>query len=432
MRHNDIIAAIASPLGPAARIILRVSGRGTAAMLQTMGAEQGVSAGVSRVRLPLDDMQAPALVIWFTDGHGYTGEEGAELHLPGNAILATMVLQALIRAGARQAEPGEFTARAFFNGRLDLTEAEGVAATIHATSQRELDAARRLQDGELTRRLRPVVDGLVEIVSLLEAGIDFAEEDIHFITRAELLDRVTVCQRRLQAILNDSGRLESLAREPVVVLCGRPNAGKSTLLNALARRRRAVVSAAPGTTRDLLYADVELRRGLVRLVDTAGLEQGDGAADDIIARQMRERATEAIERSDVMVLVVESGQLPPTLPVRRRPDLVVTSKCDMDAPRGECCVSAVSGYGMDELRTRLDDLAFGSTASEALAINSRHLAQITSAIEELAKLESARELSDELLAEYLRYAMDALGEITGVVSPDDVLEKVFAGFCIGK
>lgn len=432
MQHQDVIAAIASPIGPCARIILRISGRGTWKMVEAMlvGSHQ-LARGLSRARIRIDGLEVPVVLICYPEDHGYTGEESAELHLPGNPVLATIAVEVLCRAGARPAQPGEFTARAFLNGRLDLTEAEGVASTIHASNQRELDAARRLQSGELTLRLRPVVDGLVETLALVEAGIDFAEEEIRFITRPQLLARLAEARNGLTALLRSSGRLEALSHEPTVVLCGRPNAGKSTLLNALARRHRAIVSPTPGTTRDLLHADVELLRGIVRMVDTAGLESA--AANDAIARQMQARAFQAIEQADVVVLVQERGDRAGQVALPRPPDLVVTSKCDDGTANDECRVSATTGIGLEQLRHRLDELAFASTAGESLALNARHLGQIALALEELSAIEQASEDdSGELVAEHLRFAIDALGEITGVVSPDDVLAKIFSGFCIGK
>lgn len=429
MSQDDVIAAIATPLAPCPRIIVRISGRKTWRVVQSLLASGEVKAGVSRLHLTVEGMSVPALAICYPEGHGYTTEESAELHLPGNPLLAQMVLEALYEAGARPAEPGEFTARAFLHGRLDLTEAEGVAATIHSTNQRELDAARRLQSGELTRRLRPVVDALVETLALVEAGIDFAEEDIRFITTPELLERVATASHVLDELMEGSARLESLSHEPTIVLCGRPNAGKSTLLNALARKQRAIVSPMPGTTRDLLSAEIELPRGMVRMIDTAGLEQSCPVAGSI-QRQMQERAMQAVERADVLVLVVERGDA--AMAISRQPDLVVMSKCDLGAVAGQFCVSALTGQGLDDLRTRLDELAFASTAGEVLALNARHIRQIGIALQELAQLKQAQDLTGELVAEHLRYAVDALGEISGVVSPEDVLAKIFSGFCIGK
>jgi tRNA modification GTPase len=374
-------------------------------------------------------MTFPVLALRFPNGHSYTGEESAELHLPGNVLMAQMTLEALYKAGARPAEPGEFTARAFFNGRLDLAEAEGVAATIAANNQRELDAARRLQAGELTRRLRPMADQLTQMLALVEAGIDFSEEDVQFLTRDDLVRRTGEVVGALRKILAESRRLEVIAHEPTVVLCGRPNAGKSTLLNTICGRHRAVVSPVAGTTRDLLRAEAELEHGIVHLIDTAGLEAevaGSGEAGSI-ARQMRQAAQRAVEEADVLVLVHAAEDRLPALELHRTPDLVVRSKVDLADGEG---VSCVTGQGIEPLRQRLDELAFARGGGERLVLNDRHRRQIEVAIGELGEIENAA--PDELAAEHLRGALNALGEITGMVCPDDVLGRVFATFCIGK
>lgn len=437
MPDHEVIAAIASPAAPAARIIVRLSGKGCWEMVRSLIVCDPVRCGV--VPLVVNGMRFPATILLF--GAGYTGEESAELHLPGNVLLARRTLQSLYGAGARPAEPGEFTARAFLNGRLDLAEAEGVAATIHATSERELTAARRLQSGELARRLAPITDDLTQTLALLEAGIDFSEEDIRFLSPADLAARVQAIIGDLQSLLGESTRFERLAHEPTIVLCGRPNAGKSTLLNSLAGRTRAVVSPTAGTTRDVLEAEVELERGMVRVVDTAGMEEKDegGRMKDgkgAIEQQMRHRAVAAIRSADVVVLVREvDDDRPVSLP--RIPELTVVTKSDLHPSSfilHPCIrVSARTGENLPGLRSRLDELAFGTRGGETLALNARHVQQIETACAELATL--LRELgtkTDELSAEHLRYALDALGEITGMVSPDDVLGRVFATFCIGK
>ncbi len=202
--------------------------------------------------------------ITFAGPHSYTGEEIVELHLPGNPLLARMLLEELIANGARAAEAGEFTARAYFAGKIDLTQAEGVAAAVHAQGEAELNASRQLLAGELTRRLKPLSDLMAETLALVEAGIDFVEEGISFLPADELRRRIGRIDDALEVIVRESARFERVSHEPTVVLAGRPNAGKSTLLNCLAGRTRAVVSATAGTTRDAIRAEVVLPRGVVR------------------------------------------------------------------------------------------------------------------------------------------------------------------------
>ena len=433
MIRDDVIAAIASPVGVCAKIVLRVSGAGSGAVVANLLSPAGPlpTRGVVRARICVDGLTFPATLLLFEHGKSYTGEESAELHVPGNPLLARLTLEQLFAAGAKPAEPGEFTARAFFNGRLDLTEAEGVAATISATSGRELDAARRLGAGELTRRLRPIIDTLTQTLALVEAGIDFSEEEIRFITPEQVRQNASATQEQLRRLLSASASFERLAHEPLIVLCGRANAGKSSLLNALARRQRAVVSPVAGTTRDLLSAEVKLARGMVRLIDTAGLET-ETAAQGPIARQMREMAMQGIEQADLVILIHDGGDadLPVALP--RPPDLVVMTKCDIHKSVGAVAVSAVTGEGMDDLRQLLDQLAFGSAGDATLALNARHVRQIGQALSDLEELTSGDLRQEELMAEHLRAASDALGEITGLVSTDDLLDRIFSSFCIGK
>ena len=428
--REDVIAAIASSAGACARIVLRLSGPGSHAVLSRIARGELPSRGVARVMLDVQELHFAALVLLFQKGASYTGEESAELHLPGNPLLARLTLEHLYHCGARPAEPGEFTARAFFNGVLDLTGAEAVAAVIGANNQRELDAARKLGAGELTRRLRPLMDQLTQALALVEAGIDFSEEDIRFISADQVRGNASEAAGVLQSILSASGRFERLSHEPLVVLCGKPNAGKSTLLNALAGKQRAIVSPVAGTTRDLLSAEVELPHGLVKIVDTAGLEN---TSDDSLAAQMRAQALSAIEQADVLVLVRDAGDSGAAPGLPREPAMVVHAKCDLAAaPSGNLAVSAVTGHGMTQLRDRLNELAFASAGDETLALNARHVAQIRLALDELAALSAGAISEDELAAEHLRAAIDALGEITGMVSTDDLLGRIFSTFCIGK
>jgi tRNA modification GTPase len=344
-----------------------------------------------------------------------------------------MLLDELIRHGARQAEPGEFTARAYFNGRIDLTEAEGVAATIAAQGERELAAARQLMAGELARRLKPVLIDLADTLALIEVGIDFSEEDVTFISPEELNARIEQMDGSLEALLRESARFERLSHEPRIVLVGRPNAGKSTLLNALAGHARAVVSPQQGTTRDAIWAQVRLRRGMVRVIDIAGL---DALAEDSISRQMQDRARQAIEQADLLVLVRDCTDDRPSPLLGRPPDLHVASKSDLagSVQPDELPISVVTSTNINELRDQLDLFAFGETTSgAALAVNARHVQAIQEAREALCRaIERTNTSQAELLALELREALDVLGSVLGSVTPDDVLGRIFSGFCIGK
>ncbi|MEM6313843.1 MAG: GTPase [Planctomycetota bacterium] len=378
-----------------------------------------LSAGAHDVRLTVDDLRFPASALVFHAPRSATGEDTVELHFPGNPHLARRVVDACLAAGARSADPGEFTARALFNGKLTLDAAEGVGAAVGATNEAELRAARRLIAGALGERLRPVLDLLTQTLALTEVGIDFTEEDVTFLEPAEAAERVRSAERLLRELLAETPRLERLSRTPTIVFVGRPNVGKSTLVNALLGTDRVVTSDIAGTTRDVIGAELALPAGIVEVRDVAGLDDTDG----VIETQMREQALRAVETADVLVML-RAGKDEPTLP--REPDLVVDTKHDL---RG-VGVSALTGHGLPELRQKLSDLAFG-TERPGLALTARHHHEITAAADVLADA-VAHVDTEELFAADVRVALDHLGAVLGKVTPDDILGEVFGKFCVGK
>jgi tRNA modification GTPase len=471
MQSGDTIAAISSAVGAAARMIVRISGPHSWEMARGLCPGAGLSAScAASTRLQISGMAIPITLYAFQNSRSYTGEDQIEFHLPGNPLIAQHLLSELFARGARAAEPGEFTARAYFHGRLDLTEAEGVAATIAAQNDQELQAARRLLSGELARRLRPAMELIAETLTLIEVGIDFAEEQVSFLSSAEVADRLSCTEEILGQIVRHSATFEQLSHEPRIVLMGRPNAGKSTLLNAMAGHARAVVSAVEGTTRDALSAPVFLKRGTVRLIDVAGVAEeapliATGPQSDI-DRQMRQRAMLEIETADLVVLVQDGAAPEPPFALPRAADLTVISKADLNdrpqpvfghsvgsalravspdateairyadpelIPPTQIPVSAHTGFQMDLLKDRLDELAFGAGRSSfSLALNTRHLRSIAESREALNRARALLASESELIALELREALDGLGQILGSVTPDDLLGRIFAVFCIGK
>jgi tRNA modification GTPase len=422
-------------------------------IVRASGAEaRAIVAGLTRADIPthhfaarlpmkIDGLEFSAWIYQFCSPRSVTGEDVLEIHLPGNALLARKTLEALVAGGARQAEPGEFTARAYFNARIDLAQAEGVAAVIAAQSDASLRAARKLLVGELSRRLRPAMENVASMLSLVEAGIDFSDEDISFVTAEQIRQGIDAADRSLTDLLQSSDRLGDLTHEPGIVLAGRPNAGKSTLLNALAGKERAVVSPIAGTTRDVLSAEVRLARGFVSLIDAAGIDDQISQAHPEIAAQMQSRAMTALERADVVVLVRDCLDPRPPLELPVKPALVVLTKLDLASPvaamlavdASSCLlVSAINGSGLLELRARLDTLAFGIPGGASLALNARHVQLIGQAQEALARAREVIDSSPEVVAFELREALDALGGVLGRVSPDDLLGRIFSQFCIGK
>ena len=432
MNSDDTIAAISSSVGAAPRMIVRLSGPGTHLIVKSLGVNEFEGGTACRCDLTFNGLVVPAWLYLFRSPHSYTGQDSAEFHIPGNPLLAKLLLDELYHLGARPAEPGEFTARAYFNGRLNLAEAEGVAATIAAGNEQELAAARQLLAGELARRLAPVLTLITDTLALVEVGIDFSGEDVTFLSSQEVWARISEADTALAQLVADSARFERLSHEPQVVLVGRPNAGKSTLLNALAGRERAVVSNVAGTTRDAISAEVALGRGMVHVTDVAGLDECEGTTE--IESRMRNHAMRAAGQADVLVIVEDITTTSQRLPLPRTPDLIVRSKqdlADLEPDRNELAVSAKTGFGLESLRQHLDALCFGeSSGGASLALNGRHLHAIAEARTALTRASQLE--SPELLAMELRESLDALGGILGRITPDDVLGRIFSGFCIGK
>jgi tRNA modification GTPase len=434
---SDTIAAISSAVGLGARLIVRLSGPESVSIARSLAPQwTPVHGSAVYSSLSFGRLECPAWLYTFLSPRSYTGEDLIEFHLPGSVVLGKLLLDDLFARGVRLAEPGEFTARAYFAGKLNLAEAEGVAATIAAGNEQELQAARQLLAGELARRLAPTMDLIAQTLALIEVGIDFSEEDVTFLPTQEILQRFEQIDSSLTQLLEDTSRFEELSHEPRIVLVGRPNAGKSTLMNVLTGAGRAVVSDVAGTTRDVLTAGLDLEHGRVQLIDVAGI---DSSTAGVIEESMQEHARRAIETADRIVLVQDATDLRESIAMSRPVDLVVISKGDLSvggvATSPEwIVVSAMNGEGIAELRAALDRLAFGREGSGAsLALNRRHVTAIVEAQKAINRAaESTQDNAAELIALELRESLDELGGILGDVTPDDVLGRIFAGFCIGK
>ena len=468
MTAPDTIAALATARGEAALAVVRLSGARAREVAQsrfTNGRLAGAESHTAHVGWVTDaggQRLDQAVAVVFRGPTSATGEDVVEITTHGGSAAPQAVLRALLDAGARLAEPGEFTQRAFLAGKLDLAQAEAVADLIHARSTAAARAAARGLEGRTTHALARVKDRLVETAALVELELDFSDEDVEFADRAQLDALLAEASGELDALLS-SARLGALVRDGVrVVIGGRPNAGKSTLLNALVERDRAIVSATPGTTRDAVEAEREIDGLRVTFVDTAGLRE---TADAIEAEGVR-RSKAAATQADVLVYVhdartgLDDGERAFLSDLAAgRPDLPVVhvaNKADLLAPeasggaRGRPAGSppqhavAVSARGaradparLDGLRQRILEAARGGSApTEAgvLVTNERHRRLLADAREAVARAQAlvASGADGDLLALDLRAALDALGRITGAVTPDDVLGAVFGRFCIGK
>ncbi len=389
-----------------------------------------------------------ALVVYMKAPRSFTGEDIVEIQSHGGSLILSLTCRACLEAGARLAEPGEFTKRAFLNGRLDLSQAEAVLDTIRAKSAASLTAAQRQLRGDLAREVETAREALLHLLAQLEAGIDFGDEDVEIIPKHDLLetiDRAAALVQRLRATAQAGRILRDGAR---VVIAGRPNVGKSSLLNRLLKEDRAIVTAVPGTTRDVIEEAIDLGGVLIHLVDTAGIRD----TEDPVEHEGIRRSRLAQEQADLRVIVID-GSLPLTADDRRLLDqavdtrhVIVMNKADLPAQinsaslrPGSACIalSAKTGEGIDDLRAAIRSQLVGSgpeTTDGVLVTNVRHQAALTRAQESLVQAAASIKegMAAELVAVDIRAAADALGEITGAITTDEILTRIFSTFCIGK
>jgi len=380
------------------------------------------------------------LVTVFRAPHSYTGEDLVELSCHGGLLAPALLLAALHEAGARPAAPGEFTRRALLNGKLDLLQAEAVGDLVDATAPAQGRAALHQLEGGLSRRLLGLREELLELLSLLAYDIDFPEEDDGPVPPERIRHRLESVAASVASLLATAPAGVRLREGALVVLAGRPNAGKSSLFNALLGIERSLVTELPGTTRDTVEAASEVAGWPVRLADTAGLRE----ADERLERMGIEVSRRYVASADLLVLCVEAGRPPTTEEralLRERPSLLVRSKADL-VPIAEreseagIPVSIVSGEGLDRLRGALADALFSSAGGygelEPMLTRERHQVALSRAAEALAAARPELGKDAVLAAHHVRGAVTALEEVVGLVHPDEVLGRVFERFCVGK
>lgn len=452
-RFADTIAALATPVGTSAIAVLRISGAETTRiateLLGRAPPPRTATRGDYRTRdgAMLDDV----LCTFFQEPRSYTGEDSLEIACHGNPLIAQKILEDLFARGCRPAEPGEFTQRAFVNGRMDLSQAEAVVDLIHARSERALAAANQQLRGELGRRVNAVVQELVTTIARVEAYIDFPEEDLPPEDRQLVLAALQHAEQETGRLLATT-RYGELLRDGIkTVIIGPPNAGKSSLLNRLVGRDRALVSAEPGTTRDFLEERIIVGPHCLRLIDTAGLNSQPAELEKLGIQKTLERCQEA----DLFLIVREVGDnspLPSVIPRERlskKNTLVVVNKIDLKRDEKrlsdslvseyQCIeISALTGEGIESLKTlitKMMDNFQHDCGADSVAINARHALALETARNSLSAARqriSGEDGEIELLAADLRGALEAFGEIGGKVDNEKVLDALFATFCIGK
>lgn len=446
---DDCIAAIASPAGGGgARGIIRLSGDDVAQIVtqvfqsdekSTLQVARRAVAVTGRVELGEASLRLPCRLYYWPTARSYTGQPSAELHVPGAPPFVEAVLEHVRRAGARLARPGEFTLRSFLAGRIDLTQAEAVLGVIDARSDGELRGALEQLAGGLGAPLRALREELLELLAHLEAGLDFVEEDIEFITREQLTRQLSDAADRVSAAAARLQQRDASHALPRVVLVGPPNAGKSSLFNALAQDGRALVADQPGTTRDYLVSVLNLNGVDCELIDTAGVETATDST--IVDQAAQSQGSLARRTADIEVACRAANDL--STPTLERVDvfrITVRTKIDLAVPPTDKVAidtSAATGAGLAELRAALRAAVLELQHVEGSGVRAT-AARCRGALDEaFASLMRALDIvqanaGDELVAAEVRSALHALGEVVGAVYTDDLLDRVFSRFCIGK
>jgi tRNA modification GTPase len=426
MEFESTIVAVSSASGTSSHVLIRASGKRAWSGVKKLGI-QIEPRQLVRGHLCIGTSSLPVLVLSFPADSSFTGQDTVEIQLVNNSTIVELVLHELINAmGGRFAQAGEFTARAFLHGTISLSAAEGVCATISANNDAELLGASLLRSGALAKATEPVSAEIKRALALVEAGIDFTdEEDVVAISEVALRGVLQDCIQKLTAVLEGKITMESLRALPRVVLAGAPNAGKSTLFNALLGRRRAVISSLSGTTRDAIAEQTYFGNKEVLLVDIAGNE----TANDPLSASMQRVATREINTADVLLWCVVPEC---NIEVKHKNAIIVHTKGDL---KGACktAIQAMTGFGIPALKERVASILTDAPTPrlDALALLPRHEYNLQKTIDAL--LDALEQIATpELTAASLREALNAIGAITGQVTPDEIIGEVFSTFCVGK
>lgn len=447
MSVQDTIAAIATPPGQGGVGIVRISGPAALAIGETFLGKTPRPRFTHYASFNAADGVEidQGLLIYFAAPHSFTGEHIVELQGHGGPVVMRLLMARVCELGARQAKPGEFSERAFLNDKLDLTQAEAIADLISSGSEQAAKAAMQSLQGEFSRRVHFLVELITQLRMYVEAAIDFPDEDdVDFLNDGEVLRQLSEIQFYFETTL-DAAEQGRLMREGMtVVLAGRPNVGKSSLLNALTGENTAIVTDVAGTTRDVLREQINLDGMPLHVVDTAGLRE----SADVIEQEGIRRAKSEIEKADRLLLLIDTEQgfgqeeiqlidsLPRELPVTlviNKTDIAAVPKCEHSRVNYRLGLSVKQNQGLDELRDHLKESMGFEAAAGNFSARQRHLDALNNAW--LHVQQGAEQLqagAGEFVAEELRLAQHCLGEITGTVSADDLLGKIFSSFCIGK
>jgi tRNA modification GTPase len=443
---EDTIVAIATPPGRGGLGVVRISGPAARSIASCLARRRTFAprhATLAHLVNELGEAIDETIVTFFPAPHSYTGEDVVELSAHGSPVVLDAIVRAALAAGARVANPGEFTLRAYLNGRIDLVQAEAVGDLIDAVTPLQARVAFDQLQGTLTSRLAVMEARLLDLIARLEASLDFPDEGYHFITPEESSREIGAIVAALDALLADAKRGRMIREGLTAVVVGRPNAGKSSLFNRLAGSERAIVTEIPGTTRDLLTERVDIGGVPFTLVDTAGVR---GQAADAIEEEGIARARQARDVADVLIVVLD-GSVPLAeadhellATTAGQPRVVVASKADLEArwtasDLGATPVSSLTDLGIDRVRDEMLRAAGTEPRRDSTAIlNIRHTALLGRAREAAARARDAalQRVAEEFVLADLHEARACFDEVTGARTPDDVLRVIFERFCIGK
>lgn len=440
MSEFDTIVAPATAVGRGALAIVRIDGPASGEMLTALGGRLPEERVATLIDLKhKGDALDECVAVRFAAPRSFTGNDLVELTLHGSPIVVGRVVAACVDLGARIAEPGEFTERAVLNGKIDLVQAEAIADLVDARTSLQAKLSLHHLEGFLSERARAIREALLLVVSRLEAALDFSEEGYDFIDRAEAIERIEAMRGDVHAIAESYRRGRATRAGLSLVILGKPNAGKSTLLNRLVGSDRAIVTPIPGTTRDIVRETIEIGGLPVTIADTAGLRDSGDVVENIGVA----RAREAAQQADLVLYLVDAARgrdAEDEAELRGLPrTLVVATKNDLAAGQVEAdlSISATTGEGVERLLARLDSIVrerFAAPESSPTIVNERQRAAVAEADAALeAALESLRgDAAEQYVVVDLRRAANALASLTGAITTDDVLREIFAKFCIGK
>jgi tRNA modification GTPase len=441
---NDTIVAIATAPGVAAIGVIRLSGPTAISITEkifskTLNNQQSHTLHFGKIK-DQDKIIDEVLVSLFKNPNSYTGEDVVEISCHGSPFIQNQILQLIINTGARLAKPGEFTQRAFLNGKLDLTQAEAVADMIASNSQASQQAAIHTLRGGFKKKLGLLREELIQFAALIELELDFAEEDVEFVDRTKFKALLAKIEQEAQLLLT-SFTLGNVIKNGIsVAIIGKPNAGKSTLLNALLNDDRAIVSNIAGTTRDTIEANLQINGVLFRLIDTAGIrQQTDNEIEQLgIARSLQEAAD-----ADVVLHLVDINDktiITDVLPTNTKKQILVYNKIDIATvdikDDNAIFISAKNNEQIEYLKTKLYELAVGTTLNkeDTIVTNARHAAALQQLVTSIHTIQNglATNLPTDIIALEIKHALNHIAEITGELSNEDLLDYIFSKFCIGK